>query len=175
MKKKSLIIIMLIAVLGMGLFVLAGCGNDEKTNEEQTSSMNSQKNVNSVSSSTSSKLDAENSVNKLHFKYSSNANIKDTSNGKLIEYENYKIIVSHQKDKNSKELQESRGLSLINSTNINKIDWNKYDYNDEQVSTVIYMHERDNGTYVVSISHDAGLDINLDEEIEQFMDNVRFE
>ena len=58
---------------------------------------------------------------------------------------------------------------------INKIEWKKFDYNDEQVSSIVYMYEKDNGTYVITIAHDAGLNINLENEIKEFMNNVRFE
>lgn len=175
MNKKVLIIVVLIAVLGLGLLILTGCGTNENSKGEKNSLTNSQENENSTSSGTSSKLDKNDFVNKLHFKYLSGANIKDSTNGKRIEYENYKIIVSHQKDKTIAELENAREFLLISTDSINKIEWKKYSYNDEQVSSVVYMYEKDDGTYVITITHDANSNINLDKEIEEFMNNVRFE
>ena len=175
MNKKVLIIVVLIAVLGIGLFVLTGCGTNENSKGEKISSTNSQENENNTSSGVSSKLDKNDFVNKLHFKYSSSANIKDSTNGKRIEYENYNIIVSHQKDKTIAELENSRKFLLISTDSINKIEWKKYSYNDEQVSSVVYMYEKDDGTYVVTISHDARLNINLGNEIKEFMNEIKFE
>ena len=53
----------------------------------------------------------------------------------------------------------------LRTTYFVKIDWKKYSYSDSQVKSTVYMYEKDNGTYVITISHDATLDINLDKEI----------
>lgn len=173
MKKKVLLSLLIIVTL----FTITGCGSNNKENSkgEKISSTNSQENENNTSSGVSSKLDKNDFVNKLHFKYSSSANIKDSTNGKRIEYENYNIIVSHQKDKTIAELENSRKFLLISTDSINKIEWKKYSYNDEQVSSVVYMYEKDDGTYVVTISHDARLNINLGNEIKEFMNEIKFE
>ena len=169
MKKKIVLGSLIVLILIAGLFVLTGCGNNENSKGEQTSS------TNNSSSSTTAKLDKENSVNKLHFNYSSNATIKDSTNGKRIENENYTIIVSHQKDKTIAELENARKYTSVGIDSINKIEWKKYSYNDEQVSSIVYMYEKDNGTYVVTISHDARLNINLGNEIKEFMNEIKFE
>ena len=169
MKKKIVLGSLIILILIAGLFVLTGCGNNENSKGEQTSS------TNNSSSSTTVKLDKENSVNKLHFNYSSNATIKDSTNGKRIENENYTIIVSHQKEKTIAELENARNYTSVSIDSINKIEWKKHSYNDEQVSSIVYMYEKDNGTYMVTISHDAKLNINLENEIKEFMNEIKFE
>ena len=161
--KKGIFIVCLIVIIIIGvLFVLTGCDKSENINENQKSSTNS-------------KLDKEEIVNKLHFNYSGSATIKDSTNGKRVENENYTIIVSHQEGKTVAELENARKFTLISTESINKIEWKKYSYNDEQVSSIVYMYEKDNGTYVVTITHDAGLNINLENEIKEFMNNIRFE
>ena len=166
MKKKIIIICLIAVVLIGGLCVwIISRNNSKKTNDEQTQS----------TISTSTKLDKEENVNNLHFKYSIDATIKDSTNGKIVENENYKIIVSHQKNKTIYELENARKFTLISTDNINKIEWKKYSYNDEQVTSIVYMYEKDEGTYVVTISHDSSLNVNLDEEIKVFMNNIKFE
>ena len=79
------------------------------------------------------------------------------------------------KNKTIYELENARKFTLISTDNINKIEWKKYSYNDEQVTSIVYMYEKDEGTYVVTISHDSSLNVNLDEEIKVFMNNIKFE
>lgn len=159
MIKKNILVGLIILILTSGLFILTGCGNNENIDQSTTSNL-------------STKLDNDGTVNKLHFKYSSNANLKDSTNGKIIENENYKVIVSHQKEKTLEELEKSRSYTSINT---DKTEWKKFSYKDEQVSSIVYMYERDNGTYVITFAQEAGSNINIDNEIEEFMNNIKFE
>ena len=159
MIKKNILVGLIILILTSGLFILTGCGNNENLDQSTTSNL-------------STKLDNDGTVNKLHFKYSSNANLKDSTNGKIIENENYKVIVSHQKEKTLEELEKSRNYSSVNS---DKTEWKKLSYKDELVSSIVYMYEKDNGTYVITFTQEAGSNKNIDNEIEEFMNNIKFE
>ena len=158
--KRKVLVVLLIGILMIGMVILTGCGNLNKENGSE--------------SSTSSKLDKEEVVNNLHFKYSSEATLKDSTNGKRVEYENYTIIVSHQKDKTGKEIAESRNMNSLGSVDYNKTEWNKYEYKDQQVSTITFMCDKDGGCYLVTITHDVNKTIDLDKDIEEFMNNVKF-
>ena len=171
---KKLLALVLIVIM---IIALAACSKSapETSTEATTASTTAQKAEESTSGSAAQAFDKQEAVRNLHFGYESGANIKETTNGKMVENENYNTIVSFQENKSMEELAQSRGLSFTASVKINGTEWNQYGYKDEQVSTVLYMTEKEGGTYVVSFSHDVNLDINIDAEINAFMNAVTFE
>ena len=183
MKKKMIVAICLMVALIVGMCCLSGCANKNDNNAEtdiqssQTGeeATGNQEKEESTASSISSDLDSEDSVNQLHFRYSSADTLKESENGKRVENENYTAIVSYQEDKTADELAGSRGLTLVDTVTINGIDWKNYSYQDEQVSTIIYMYEKDNGTYVATFVKDAGSNVNIDNVIEDYMNAITFE
>lgn len=140
MNKRIILVSLISLVLIVGVFVLTGCGSSK----EQTADSAKQNEASTPSSS----LDKEEVVNKLHFKYSSKANIKDSTNGKIVENEYYNIIVSHQKNKTVSELENARKFSSVGTESFNSVDWKKYSYSDSQVKSTVYMYEKDDGTHM---------------------------
>ncbi|MBE6817957.1 MAG: hypothetical protein E7517_02200 [Ruminococcaceae bacterium] len=172
---KKLLVIFLAAML---IVSLAACSNS-KTGEKETSaaatSAATSSQTTEESTANSAAFDKQEAVKNLHFGYAGEANIKDTDNGKMVENKDYNTIVSFQEGKTMKELAESRGLTFAEAVKLNGTEWNKYTFKNEQVSTVLFMVEKDSGTYVVSFFHDVNADINLDADIDAFMNAVTFE
>ena len=174
MKTKLLSILCAIAILTAGVFVFSGCGKKEDENTGKSGETAVQTSGTAAAEPAPADAGASASVGQLRFSYADGTALTDTTNGKMLTFENYKIIVSFQTEKTAAELAESRGMTGAGETPYNGETWQVYEYADAQVESVIHMLERDGGTYVVTVSKDAGSGTELRSEIADFMSGVAF-
>ena len=114
----------------------------------------------------------EGNIGNLYYKYPSNAETANITGGKRIKYDNYSIIISFKSNKKIDERAKEKGIKYNSNKRINKIKWQVYKYSGN-VSSIIYMNEKDKGTYYVTFAFDNQKDINQN-KIRDFMNHVYY-
>lgn len=183
MKKKVLIIIAIIAVLGIGLFVLTGCGDNE-TESQIESNISSNKSITNEFSigDKTFKFDKETTFKNFTYKNAEELEPDESKHAVYLEYENkeiydgrfvFRISLAYTDENTLNEFLEGRTTT---DKKINGTTWKTLSIdntsNNKEITSINYVTEKDGTLYVVSILVFKEANVDITKLADVFMNGV---
>lgn len=183
MKKKVLIIIAVIAVLGIGLFVLTGYGNKKTNNtvEENKAKYDTFKIYDETL-----ELDYERTFNKLTYRTNSKNMYPNTAtSGVVLKYEDetkiddlvddygasvVRINIQYFENRSIDEVMSKAPYERTNKT-VGNYEYQYFEFTENKANGYTYIYNYEGSTYTITFV--AKIDIST--LIDAFMKNVKFE
>lgn len=186
MKKKVLIIVALIAVLGIGLFVLTGCGNKEDSKTTNNIEESKAKYDTFKIYDETLELDYERTFQKMIYKTNNEKMYPNTSsNSVVLKYEDdtktddivddygasvVRVNIGYFENRSIDEVMSKAPYERTNKT-VGNYEYQYFEYTDNGANGYTYIYNFDGSTYTITFV--AKIDIST--LIDAFMKNVKFE
>ncbi len=162
--RKALIIIATIVVLGIGLFVLTGCGNKEEN-------ITNPKTDNSTSTETQEKATFTKEVVKSHVKYKVPEDISLLGGFKDLGHNCYISYYTNQSSVYALYPFDDK-VETINKVTINGFNYDTYKYVDNTQIHYVYRTKVNNDYHL--FQYDVSSDEYDDSQVEAFMNTIEY-
>jgi len=187
MKKRVLIILALIVVLGIGLFVLTGCGNKEDSNTTNKSIEENKAKYDTFKIYDKTlELDYERTFQKMTYMTNEKYMYPNTAtNSVVLKYEDetkiddivddygssvIRVNIQYFENRSIDEVMSKAPYERTNKT-VEKYEYQYFEYTDNGAKGYTYIYNYEGSTYTITFV--AKIDIST--LIDAFMKNVKFE